>query len=176
MKLSRFEAAGKRLLCAGFLVAGCSDQQAKGVGLVTENGAKAGAAALQQAAQVLGRGVKSVKQGLSEAELSGKVHARILWDKPLAGSPFSIDAEPGGLVKLSGRVETEELHRRLIDLVSNTVGVREVVDAVEIGRVDPRNPRDTRDPVDSRDLRDTRDTRPVDRQASRDQEEFFPRR
>lgn len=173
MEFSRGGAIGKAGLLAFMLACGCSDQQAKGLGQMTESGAKAGASALAQAAQVLGKGVQSVKQGLSEAELSGKVHARILWDKPLANSPFSIDAQPGGIVKLTGNVETEELHRRLLDLVGNTVGVREVIDGVQIGQAAPRDSQ----PRDARDFRDgplDRGNRGVDATTSR--EEFVPRR
>lgn len=117
---------------AGMILLGCSDQQAAKIGDVTENSAKNAGQLLQQTARAIGAGAKKVKQGLDEAELTGKIYARLVWDKQLQQVKISIDSQPGGIVRLDGRVPSAALHQRVLEIAANTVGVREVIDAIEV--------------------------------------------
>lgn len=120
------------LVIASVLGAGCSQEQAQKIG---EGGIGKAAGAnelLQQAAQSLGRGLKQVKQGLDEAELTGKVYSRLIWDKQLQSAKVSIDSKPGGIVEVSGAVPSAKARDRALDLVANTMGVKEVVDRLQV--------------------------------------------
>lgn len=122
------------MLVGLILFAGCSDRQAEAVAKQSLEAIQSPANKdkLQHAAQVIGNGLKSVRQTLDDAELQGKVYARISWDKLLQGAKLSATARPGGVVDLSGSVPSAALRDRALDLVANTVGVREVVDKIAI--------------------------------------------
>lgn len=87
---------------------------------------------LRKAAQTLGKALTKVKQGLDDAELAGKVYVRILWDQDLQEAKVSIDAKPGGIVTLRGKVPSRAVHRGVLSLAETTVGVTQVVDEIEV--------------------------------------------
>jgi osmotically-inducible protein OsmY len=87
---------------------------------------------LRKAAQTLGKALTKVKQGLDDAELAGKVYVRILWDQNLQEAKVSIDAKPGGIVTVRGKVPNRAVRRGVLDLVETTVGVTQVVDEIEV--------------------------------------------
>lgn len=116
------------VLSCGLLI-GCGQQ---GLSAVDKEDAQA---TLNNAARALGQGMQKLKQTVGEAELSGKVYARLGWDKQLQACSVTIDSQPGGVVELRGTVPNDRLHARLIDIVANTMGVKEVIDRTEIGSV-----------------------------------------
>jgi osmotically-inducible protein OsmY len=128
------------LLSATIFLGGCTEQQAQQLGDVTEGTAKTGGAALKDFAQHVGKGLKKVRQGLDEAELGGKIYARIYWDKQLQAAKVSIDAHVDGTVELQGTVPDAKTHDRIVDLARNTVGVKEVIDRLEVSAGDALQP------------------------------------
>ena len=97
---------------------------------------------LDQLAQGIGRSLKNVKQTLDQTELSGKVYSRLIWDKRIRPLGLTVDAGPSGLIAISGKVPNEELHQRALDLIAETVGVKEVVDKLVVSN-EPSMPRDS---------------------------------
>ena len=121
---------------------GCSDQQAQKLGDATAESAKSANRALSIAAEKLGNAASRIKQQVGEAELTGKVYARLHWDKQLQSVQVSIDSQQGGIVVLSGTVESAELRDRIVDIAANTMGVREVHDRMQIVRSEKSTSRD----------------------------------
>lgn len=133
--MSRFH---KRVRSAASLLgiflaaAGCAQQGAAPGEAVEGLKGTSASDSFKQAAQVLGRGLKQVRQGLDDAELAGKIYARILWDKQLQAAKVSIDSRPGGVVELKGTAPSDRVRERVVDLAANTIGVREVLDRIEV--------------------------------------------
>lgn len=128
--------ASTRMMAAGLvalgLASGCSDQQAKQLGENASEGAGKIQGTLRQAAQSLGKTLVKVRQSLDDAELAGKVYARVLWDQQLQEAKVSVDAKPGGIVTMRGKVLSRSDRRRVIELAETTVGVTEVKDELEV--------------------------------------------
>ena len=67
-----------------------------------------------------------------DREVLNRVVRRVEWDKQLLGSTIQYVVQPGGSVVLRGSVLNPALKLRVVDLVSNTIGVTTVVDELAI--------------------------------------------
>ena len=67
-----------------------------------------------------------------ERDVLNRVGKRIDWDKKMAGSTFTLEVQPGGVVILRGSVLSEATRLRAVDLVENTSGVTRVVDELAV--------------------------------------------
>lgn len=110
----------------------CNNQQAQNLGDTSAENLGKASETLKHVAQSLGKGLSKVRQGLDDAELTGKVYVRILWDKDLQESKVSISTRPGGIVTIRGTVESRTVRRRILELAESTVGVEEVDDQMEV--------------------------------------------
>ncbi len=61
-----------------------------------------------------------------------RVAKRIEWDKQFLGSTMRIEVQPGGRVVLQGSVRTEAVKLRVVNVVTNTIGVSSVVDELAV--------------------------------------------
>jgi hypothetical protein len=64
--------------------------------------------------------------------LSGRVAARLRWDKGLAGLPIQVHGAGGGTVELKGSVRDLSQRRRAVELAESTDGVEKVNDQLQI--------------------------------------------
>ncbi|MFO0944480.1 MAG: BON domain-containing protein [Planctomycetota bacterium] len=123
----------RRFILAIVLVASaCNNQQAQHLGDTSAQNLGKASESLKQVAQSLGKGLSKVRQGLDDAELTGKVYVRILWDKDLQESKVSISSKPGGIVTIRGTVPSRTIRRRILELAESTIGVEEVDDQMEV--------------------------------------------
>jgi osmotically-inducible protein OsmY len=120
-----------RLFLTGLLFSGIALGCTQQPGLDSADAAAA-KDTLQQAARTLGKALTKVKQGLDDAELAGKVYVRILWDQHLQEAKVSVDAKPGGIVTVRGKVPSRTIRRGVLDLAESTVGVTQVLDEIEV--------------------------------------------
>ncbi len=79
------------------------------------------------------KGRKSVDQ----LGVQGRVYGRLRWDKALADQPIDVDVDQKSTdeestVILTGRVPDEDVRKKAIELAQDTVGVREVIDRLQI--------------------------------------------
>jgi osmotically-inducible protein OsmY len=104
-------------------------------------------AAQEGTAEKLGRridqGIENLSQEVQEAwseararldklTVQGRVYGRLRWDKTLADEPIDVSVEANDLVTLSGRVPNEEARQKALTLTKDTVGVREVIDRLQV--------------------------------------------
>jgi BON domain len=79
---------------------------------------------------------KARKQ-VDQLGVQGRVYGRLRWDKALADQPIDVDidqkpTEQGSTVILTGRVPDENAREKAIELAQDTVGVREVIDRLQV--------------------------------------------
>jgi osmotically-inducible protein OsmY len=79
---------------------------------------------------------KARKQ-VDELGVQGRVYGRLRWDKALADQPIDVDVEQKSgdeqsTVILTGRVPDERARKKAIELAQDTVGVRDVIDRLQI--------------------------------------------
>lgn len=79
---------------------------------------------------------QGLRAGEQEPPVTARVGARLRWDKELAGAQITVEAAPGG-VELRGKVRNEEQRRRAGELAQATLGVENVVDALELMEAGP---------------------------------------
>lgn len=73
-----------------------------------------------------------VRQSVDQLSVRGRVYGRLRWDKNLAEHPIEIAVKENDIVVLTGGVPDEESRQKAVRLAEDTVGVREVVDSLEI--------------------------------------------
>jgi BON domain len=77
------------------------------------------------------------RRQVDELGVQGRVYGRLRWDKALADQPIEVDVEQKSTdeestVILTGRVPDEKAREKAIELAQDTVGVREVIDRLQI--------------------------------------------
>jgi hyperosmotically inducible protein len=77
-------------------------------------------------------GWQQVKEKANRMGLSGRVYARLHWDKTLQSATLDIDVHDGGVVTLKGSVADDEAKHAAERLASNTVGVTKVVSELAV--------------------------------------------
>jgi osmotically-inducible protein OsmY len=92
---------------------------------------------LEQLSQEVQEAWTDVRAKVDKLGVQGRVYGRLRWDKALAEEPIEVDVEGKDDVVLSGRVPDEETRQKALRLARDTVGVREVLDRLQIV---PRQP------------------------------------
>jgi hypothetical protein len=82
------------------------------------------------------------RRQVDELGVQGRVYGRLRWDKALADDPINVEVEKKSTddestVILTGRVPDESARKKALELAQDTVGVREVIDRLQIA---PRPP------------------------------------
>ena len=77
------------------------------------------------------RGAERAGAALEEGRLTAKVKSKIALDDTLDGTSVSVETA-GNVVTLTGRVESQAQHQRVLQLASETEGVTRVVDHVTV--------------------------------------------
>jgi hyperosmotically inducible protein len=77
------------------------------------------------------------RREVDELSVQGRVYGRLRWDKALADEPIDVDVEQKSgdqesTVILTGRVNDEDARNKAIQLAQDTVGVREVIDRLQV--------------------------------------------
>jgi len=103
--------------------------------------------ALDKAGRNIRRGVENAvargEAAVREADVLGRVYARIHWDKKLTDSVIELNVAPDGTTTLRGAVADAAAKKRAVILARDTVGVTTVVDQLTIAeatRVIPASP------------------------------------
>jgi osmotically-inducible protein OsmY len=78
-----------------------------------------------------------VRKRVDELGVQGRVYGRLRWDKALADEPIDVDVDKESdddesTVILTGRVPDEQARTKALELAQDTVGVREVIDRLQI--------------------------------------------
>jgi hypothetical protein len=73
-----------------------------------------------------------VRKQVDELGLQGRVYGRLRWDKALAEEPIDVEVEEKDTVILTGRVPDERTRKKAVRLANDTVGVREVIDRLQV--------------------------------------------
>jgi osmotically-inducible protein OsmY len=73
-----------------------------------------------------------VRKRVDELGVQGRVYGRLRWDKALADEPVGVEVEEKETVILTGRVPDERTRKKAVQLAADTVGVREVIDRLQI--------------------------------------------
>jgi hypothetical protein len=73
-----------------------------------------------------------VRKTVDKLGVQGRVYGRLRWDKALAEEPIEVSMQDKETVVLTGRVADEQTRQKAIQLTNDTVGVREVVDQLEV--------------------------------------------
>jgi hyperosmotically inducible periplasmic protein len=73
------------------------------------------------------------RKSVDELSVQGRVYARLHWDKAIGSAPIEIRVQDENVVTLSGSVPTEAARRTAVSLARDTVGVRQVVDRLNVG-------------------------------------------
>jgi hypothetical protein len=78
-----------------------------------------------------------VRKRVDELGVQGRVYGRLRWDKALADEPIDVDVEKKSTeqestVILTGRVLDEHARKKAIELAQDTVGVRQVIDRLQV--------------------------------------------
>ncbi|HEX5270696.1 MAG TPA: BON domain-containing protein [Gemmataceae bacterium] len=120
---------GRRwLACLALLLVGCDGQDADRLAKI---GAKVADRLQMRATGGAGHlpdNLQSIRGGITEYAVDGKVAARLRWDKELEDASIQVGALGGGVVKLTGTVPTFEARQRAVHLARGTTGVSNVVD------------------------------------------------
>jgi hypothetical protein len=77
------------------------------------------------------------RKTVDQLGVQGRVYGRLRWDKALADQPIDVDVDQKSTdeestVILTGRVPDETARKKAIELAQDTVGVREVIDRLQI--------------------------------------------
>ena len=89
----------------------------------------------EQLASELKRGWAEIRESVDKLEVEGRVYSRLHWDKNLAKYEIEVESQTAGTVVLVGRVADQKQQQRAVRLAQKTVGVKKVVDRLEVGRV-----------------------------------------
>jgi osmotically-inducible protein OsmY len=76
--------------------------------------------------------IDAMRANWNEIALDTRVALRLRWDKDLEGTAIEVHAN-NGVVELGGTVTKMTQRQRAVQLARTTVGVTEVVDALQIG-------------------------------------------
>ena len=96
---------------------------------------------LEQLGEKLRSTWADIRKSVDELGVRGRVYGRIRWDKSLADLAIDIQVQEKDVVVLAGVVPDEVMRNKAVQLAHDTVGVREVVDKLQVtprqGAVEP---------------------------------------
>jgi hyperosmotically inducible periplasmic protein len=87
---------------------------------------------LSQLGTQIQEGWAEVRQSVDRMGLTGRVYARLHWDKALQDAALEIEAEEGQTVVLKGSVPSQAAKEKAVQLAQETVGVKRVVDRLSV--------------------------------------------
>jgi hypothetical protein len=92
---------------------------------------------LEQLTEEVREAWAKARKSVDQLGVQGRVYGRLRWDKALADQPIDVDVEQKSTeeestVILTGRVPDEDARKKAIELAQDTVGVREVIDRLQI--------------------------------------------
>jgi osmotically-inducible protein OsmY len=131
--LSKRAAVG---LAAALCFAGCSDEDTEQLAKVARKSAAKVDAMTGGAPDKLATSVQAVRTNWNEIALDTRVSVRLRWDKDLEGAVIRAHAAQG-VVELKGTVTSMTQRQRAVQLARTTVGVSDVVDALEVVEAAP---------------------------------------
>ena len=73
-----------------------------------------------------------VRKSVDKLSVQGRVYGRLRWDKALAEEPIDVSMQDKNIVVLTGRVPDDDTRQKAIQLAKDTVGVRDVVDQLQV--------------------------------------------
>jgi hypothetical protein len=126
-EMSKLRTGGWLLLGLTALAAGCSRQDSERLARV----GKRVTARLEALTADCSAGVGSTWNGGGPG-LSGRVAARIHWDKALEDLSIQVCSTEGGTVELKGTVRDLAQRQRAVQLAESTAGVETVTDHLQI--------------------------------------------
>jgi hyperosmotically inducible protein len=118
------------LAALGVAGAGCSRQDTERLARVARVTVQKVEAMTADVGERLSTGWHSFRGNLDEVGLDARVMTRLRWDKALLNTPIRVEAR-GAVVELHGTVATMDQRRRAVALAEATVGVQQVIDALE---------------------------------------------
>jgi hypothetical protein len=97
------------------------------------------------------------RREVDELGVQGRVYGRLRWDKALADEPIDVAVEKESTdqestVILTGRVPNERARKKALQLAQDTVGVREVIDRLQIKLRQAQDPNPAAPPSQPQDL------------------------
>jgi hypothetical protein len=109
---------------------------------------------LEQLTEEVRQAWAKARKSVDQLSVQGRVYGRLRWDKALADEPIDVDVETSNqkesTVILTGRVPDEKARQKALELAQDTVGVREVIDRLQIElrpqAQQPTSPAPTSDP------------------------------
>lgn len=87
---------------------------------------------LEQIGEKLKRTWADARRSVDELGMRGRVYARLRWDKALADQKIDIQVQKNDIVVLTGIVPDETARDKAVKLAQDTVGVREVMDQLQV--------------------------------------------
>jgi hyperosmotically inducible periplasmic protein len=87
---------------------------------------------LSQLGTQIQEGWTEIRQSVDRMGLTGRVYARLHWDKALQDAALEIEAEEGQTVVLKGSVPSQAAKEKAVQLAQETVGVKRVVDRLSV--------------------------------------------
>jgi hyperosmotically inducible periplasmic protein len=87
---------------------------------------------LSQLGTQIQEGWTEIRQSVDRMGLTGRVYARLHWDKALQDAALEIEAEEGQTVVLKGSVPSQAAKEKAVQLAQETVGVKRVVDRLAV--------------------------------------------
>jgi hypothetical protein len=87
---------------------------------------------LEQLGEKLKRTWADIRKSVDELGMQGRVYARLRWDKALADQTIDIQVQKKDIVVLNGVVPDEAAREKAVQLAQDTIGVREVVDQLQV--------------------------------------------
>lgn len=130
--------SGRKLAWLVLLAAGCLGCNNEDRGRLERAGRKAGAKAeglTAGANEKLAGGLQALRSHQDEAALDARVQARLRWDKSLADSAITVQAQEG-VIHLHGTIRNAGQRQRAVDLAQATLGVETVMDEMEVREKD----------------------------------------
>ncbi len=84
------------------------------------------------AEEKLKEGYEKVKGTVVGLSIEGRVYARLHWEKALVGSHIELHAPRAGAIELTGTVADAKARAKAVELTTDTVGVTEVIDHLNV--------------------------------------------
>jgi hyperosmotically inducible protein len=81
--------------------------------------------------ETVATGASAAQHALANATLTGKIKTKIALDDTIKGASINVDSVEGA-VTITGTVQTEAQHTRVVQLARETAGVKSVVDRVTV--------------------------------------------
>ena len=121
----------RAMTLAAICLAGCGSDDADGLAKV----ARLSAAKIEEmsggAPHKVAASLESMRANWNELALDARVSLRLRWDKDLPNAAIQVTAK-NGVIELKGTVSDLAQRQRAVQLARTTVGVIDVVDALEL--------------------------------------------